>query len=103
MFETHSEQLKKVRLVGGDELLHILTKTLGKARQEVEGNDEERLVGLLEVRVLLELLIQQQRSVDDGAATLEHGASIRQECRAHGNRDRGKTLNPVVRIGKGSH
>lgn len=63
-------------LVGGDELLHRLAETLRQARKQIKRDNDERLVGLLDVvRVSLEGLILRQCRGDDRQASLiyRHG------------------------------
>lgn len=72
----------------GDELADLVSNTLGEARQQVQGDDDERPVRLVVlVRVLVEDLVCLQCRVDDVDASLVDWASVRSECRTGSDGD----------------
>jgi hypothetical protein len=72
----------------GDELTDLISDTLSKTRQQVQGDDDERPVRLVVlVGVLVEYLVCSQCRVDDVDASLVDRASVRSECRTGSDGD----------------
>lgn len=78
------------RLVqGGDGRVETLCET----RQQIERDDEERLVGLLDLRWVGAVVLEvDERLLYDGDAALEHRLRVIDEALTDGDDDRGEAL-----------
>lgn len=86
--KTDRHEVEKGGRGAGDELTDLISDTLSEARQQVEGNDDERPVRLVVlVGVLVEDLVCLQRRVDDVDASLVDRGSVWSERRTGSDRN----------------
>lgn len=93
VLQAHGEEGENGRVGGGVKVGDGDVQTLGEAGEKVEGNDEERLVGLVVVyRILLILLKLDEGLLDDLYAAGEDGVGVVGETLSDGDDDGGHAL-----------
>jgi hypothetical protein len=91
--ETNSHEVEQWWLVGRDELRDIVSQPLRESGKEIEGDDNERSIGLFVLfRVGLELLVLSESRMDDGQTSLIDGLSVLGKGSRSGDRYRRQTL-----------
>lgn len=102
VLQAHGEETQHRRVARRVQLGDGGVEALREAREKVERDDEEGLVGLVKVEgILLVLLEVDEGLLDDRNAASEHRLRVGDEARSDGDDDRGHALQSVTRCRSG--